>query len=148
MGLSCTIADDFASAVILRYESRWTLDQILLSQIDDLLNLEGQVPAFISLRNRVARLYPQALGSLLVVSYDSQGYDGCTRYSKQLPHKIANIRTLIVLLLTPLQGPSIKHRFQTCLYCCMCIRCRENVFTDPLLRNGPTRYSIVNYVQN
>jgi hypothetical protein len=35
-------------------------------------NLEGQVPAFISLRNRVAQLYPQALGSLSVASYDSQ----------------------------------------------------------------------------
>jgi hypothetical protein len=42
-------------------------------------NLEGQVPVFISLRNRVARLYPQALGSLFVASYDSQGYGGSTR---------------------------------------------------------------------
>jgi hypothetical protein len=37
-------------------------------------NLEGQVPVFISLKNRVAQLYPQALGSLFVASYDSQGY--------------------------------------------------------------------------
>jgi restriction endonuclease Mrr len=28
------------------------------------------------LRNRVAQLYPQALGSLFVASYDSQGYGG------------------------------------------------------------------------
>jgi hypothetical protein len=34
----------------------------------------GQVPVFISPRNRVARLYPQALGS-----YDSQGYGGGIR---------------------------------------------------------------------
>jgi hypothetical protein len=27
-------------------------------------------------RNRVAQLYPRALGSLYVVSYDSQGYGG------------------------------------------------------------------------
>jgi hypothetical protein len=27
----------------------------------------------------VARLYPQALGSLFVTSYDSQGYGGCIR---------------------------------------------------------------------
>jgi hypothetical protein len=39
-------------------------------------NLEGQVPVFISPRNRVAQLYPRALGSLFVVSYDSQGYGG------------------------------------------------------------------------
>jgi hypothetical protein len=39
-------------------------------------NLEGQVPVFISPRNRVAQLYPQALGSFFVAPYDSQGYDG------------------------------------------------------------------------
>jgi hypothetical protein len=62
-----------ASAVILRSESRGTQDQILLSQIRDSPNLEGQVPVFMSPRNRVARLYPQALGSLFVASYDSRG---------------------------------------------------------------------------
>jgi hypothetical protein len=30
---------------------------------------------FISPRNRVAQLYPRALGCLFVASYDSQGYD-------------------------------------------------------------------------
>jgi hypothetical protein len=39
-------------------------------------NLEGQVPIFISPRNRVAQLYLQALGSLFVAPYDSQGYGG------------------------------------------------------------------------
>jgi hypothetical protein len=39
-------------------------------------NLEGQVPVFISPRNRVPQLYPWALGSLYVASYDSQDYDG------------------------------------------------------------------------
>jgi hypothetical protein len=42
----------------------------------DSSNLEGQVPVFISPRNRVAQLYPQALGSLFVASYDSQSYGG------------------------------------------------------------------------
>jgi hypothetical protein len=37
---------------------------------------EGQVPVFISSRNRVAELYPQALGSPLVPSYESQRYSG------------------------------------------------------------------------
>jgi hypothetical protein len=36
--------------------------------------VEGQAPVFISPRKRVAQLYPQALGSLLVASYDSQDY--------------------------------------------------------------------------
>jgi hypothetical protein len=35
-------------------------------------NLEGQVSIFISPRDTVARLYPRALGSLSVSSYDSQ----------------------------------------------------------------------------
>jgi hypothetical protein len=63
-----------ASAVILRSDSRGIRGHILLSQIRDSPNLEGQVPVFISARNRMARLYPQAMGSLFVDSYDSQGY--------------------------------------------------------------------------
>jgi hypothetical protein len=52
---------------------------ILLSQILDSPNLEGHIPVFISPRNRVAQLYPQALDSLLVASYNSQGYCGGIR---------------------------------------------------------------------
>jgi hypothetical protein len=51
------------SRVILRSESRGTRDHILLSQIRDSPNLEGQVPIFMYPRNRVAQLCPQALGS-------------------------------------------------------------------------------------
>jgi hypothetical protein len=47
-----------AGAVILRSESRGTHDHILLPQIRDSPNLEGQVPVFISPRNRLALLYP------------------------------------------------------------------------------------------
>jgi hypothetical protein len=68
-----------ANAVILRSESRETHDHIFLSQFRDSPNLEGQVPVFISPRNRVARLHPQPLGSLFVSSYDSQGYCGGIR---------------------------------------------------------------------
>jgi hypothetical protein len=64
---------DLASAVILGSESRWTHDHILLFQIRDSPNLEDQVPTFTSPANRVARLYPQALSSLFVASYDPQG---------------------------------------------------------------------------
>jgi hypothetical protein len=67
-----------ASAVILMSESRGTYDHILLSQIRDSSNLEGQVPLFISSMNRVARFYPKALNFLFVASYDSQGYGGDT----------------------------------------------------------------------
>jgi hypothetical protein len=70
-----------ASTVILRSDSRRTRDHILLSQIRDSPNPEGQIPVFISPRNLVAQLYPQALGSRFVASYDSQGYGGGIRPS-------------------------------------------------------------------
>jgi hypothetical protein len=73
-GLSFIIAAGLASAVILGSKSRRTRDHILQSQIRDSPNLEGQVLVFIYPRNRVAQLYLQALGSLFVASYDSQGY--------------------------------------------------------------------------
>jgi hypothetical protein len=47
-----------ASAFTIRSESRGTHD-ISLSQIRDSPNLEGQVPVFISPRNRLAQLYPR-----------------------------------------------------------------------------------------
>jgi hypothetical protein len=68
-----------ASAVILGPKSRETHDHILLSQIRDSQILEDQVPVFIYATNSVAQLYPQALGSIFVASYDSQGYDGGIR---------------------------------------------------------------------
>jgi hypothetical protein len=76
MGLSFTVA--LASAVILEFELFGTHDHILLSQIRDSPNLEGQVPVFLSPRNRVAQLYAQAL-DFLFISYDSQGKCGGIR---------------------------------------------------------------------
>jgi hypothetical protein len=67
------------SAVILGSKSHGTHDHISLPQIRDSPYLEGQVAIFISARNRVAQLHPQALGSLFVISYDSQGYGGGTQ---------------------------------------------------------------------
>jgi hypothetical protein len=49
---------------------------LLYCLIWDSLNLDGHVPVFISPRNRVVLLYPWALGSLYVISCDSQGYSG------------------------------------------------------------------------
>jgi hypothetical protein len=60
-----------ASVFSLWSESRRTYDHILLYQIWDSPNMEGQVPVFISLRNRVAQLHPWALGFLFITSYDS-----------------------------------------------------------------------------
>jgi hypothetical protein len=68
-----------ASAVILKSESRGTHNQILLSQIRDCPDLEGQVPILKSPWNKVALLYLQALGSIFVASYYSQGYGGGIR---------------------------------------------------------------------
>jgi hypothetical protein len=51
---------DLASAFILRSEFHGTHDYILVSQIRDSPNLEGQVPVFISLTNRVARFFCQS----------------------------------------------------------------------------------------
>jgi hypothetical protein len=68
-----------ATAVILGSESHGTRDHILLSQISNSPKLEGQVPVFISSMNGVAQLYLQALCSLFVASYDSQGYGGGIR---------------------------------------------------------------------
>jgi hypothetical protein len=45
-----------ASAVIFGSESNGNHDHILLSQLPDSSNLEGQVPVFISPRNRVTQL--------------------------------------------------------------------------------------------
>jgi hypothetical protein len=79
MGLSFELLLVLDSAVILSSESRETHDHILVSQIRDSPNLEVQVSVFISPRNMVAQLYPQALGSLFVASYNSQGYGGGIR---------------------------------------------------------------------
>jgi hypothetical protein len=68
-----------ASGVVLRSESLGTQGYILFSQIRNSPNLEVQVLVVISPRNRVVRLYPQALGSLSFVSYNSQGYGGSIR---------------------------------------------------------------------
>jgi hypothetical protein len=80
MGLSFVIAVGPRQRSHFRSLSRGTHDHILLFQIRDSPNPEGQVPVLISPRNRMARLYPQALGSLFVTSYDSQDYGGGIRF--------------------------------------------------------------------
>jgi hypothetical protein len=63
----------------IRSQIRGTRDHILLSEIRDSPILEVQVAVFISHRDRMSRLYPQALGPLFVASYNSQGYGGGMR---------------------------------------------------------------------
>jgi hypothetical protein len=94
-----------ASTVILRSESCGTHDHILLSQIREPPNLEGQVPVFIT-----TRLYPQTLGSLLVTSYDSQGYGGCIR------HCLHMCPTFITLGRTEYRSPPPTVPLLFCVY--------------------------------
>jgi hypothetical protein len=75
-----------ASAVILRSESCGI-------RFKSPPNLEGQVPVFIFLKNRIAQLYLQVLGSLFVVSYDSQRYQFArTEYKTSFPKISLRIR--------------------------------------------------------
>jgi hypothetical protein len=71
-GLSCTIAAGSLQRSHSRVGVPWD-PRPHFPQIRDSLNLEGQVPIFVSLRNRVIQLYTQVLDSLFVTSRDSQG---------------------------------------------------------------------------
>jgi hypothetical protein len=75
-GLSFVIAAGPRQRSQSRIRVPWTHDHILLPQVWDSPNLTGQVPLFISLRNRVAQLHPQALGSIFVASYDGTDVTG------------------------------------------------------------------------
>jgi hypothetical protein len=120
-----------ASAVILVSESCGTYDRILLSQIRDSSNLEGQVPIFIFPRNRVAQLYAQTLGSLFVASYDSQGCGGGVR-----PRLHAGSWRLL-LLSTVFKENTASNNV---LNCCCRICCSGNMFKELLPRNGQCKH--------
>jgi hypothetical protein len=94
------------------------------------LTWRGQVPVFISTRNRVAPLYPQALGSLLSPPTTRRAtmevFDRTsTRVSTQL--------SLTVLLITSLHGPRRIHRFPL-LYPIVALE--TYLFAKPLLSYG------------
>jgi hypothetical protein len=89
-------------------ESRWTHTHILLSQIRDTSNLEGHVPVFIAPRNRMAQLYPQALGFFCVASYTSQDHGG----------GIPALTHLCRLSDIASERIHRKHRFQQYFHCC------------------------------
>jgi hypothetical protein len=73
------------ASAVLRSEYRITHDHILLSQIRD-PNLEDQVPVFVSPRNRLAQLYPQALGFPFCRLVRFTGL--LWRYSTPPPHRL------------------------------------------------------------
>jgi hypothetical protein len=128
-----------AIVVILRSDSRGTHDHILLYQIRDAPNLEDQVLVFISPMNRVAQLNPQALGSLFVASYDTQGYGGGIRPRLHTGFQffVSEGKSLTSCYLAKIGGSTDRPtntRVQQLFYCC-CIRCRGNVFTEPLRSN-------------
>jgi hypothetical protein len=77
--LSFTVASGPRQRSHSRPESRGINDHILLSEIRDFPNLEGQVIILISPRYRVTQLRSQALGSLFVASCDSHDYAGGIR---------------------------------------------------------------------
>jgi hypothetical protein len=85
-----------ASAVILRSVSRGIYDHILRSPIWDLPNMEGQVPVFMSSRNRVAQLYPQALGYWPTTVLPNTSYNHFARTPRKTPSYIAQNACLLV----------------------------------------------------
>jgi hypothetical protein len=126
-----------ASAVVLRSESRGIYDHILLSQIQDSPNLGGQVPAFISLHEQGGPVITPGTGFPLRRLLRLAGLQWS--YSTPPPHGVFCSSWLGRPNCFPykplLHGPSVKHKFQQYLSCCMRIRCRGNVFADSLLRN-------------
>jgi hypothetical protein len=130
-------------------------------------NLEGQVPVFISPRNRVLQLYPQTLGLFFVASYVSRATlelfepastrstDSCptadnwpvsiitSRYGLHWEH-------YLLLYFSDSLGTSIRRRYPvTIAYTCLlrfCYLAADVVLlfvSRPLPSNGTTRYNIV-----
>jgi hypothetical protein len=95
MGLS------FAISIRPRQDSRsrvWVLRDsvhMLLSQVRDPTNLEGQVPVFIFPRNRVTQLYPQALCSKVWIS--SKYYIITIHFAPHRKHISTTKRSLLML---------------------------------------------------
>jgi hypothetical protein len=83
-----------ASAVILRSESRGTHNHILLPHVrfETLSTWRARSLYSYPPRNRVTRLYPQALGPLFVASYDSQVYGGRIRARLHREHITSSLQ--------------------------------------------------------
>jgi hypothetical protein len=97
-----------ARAIPLWSKSR-RIQTIFYCLIWDSPNVEGRVPVFISLRNKVAQLYPRALGSLSDASYYSQGYGGGIVTHLHTVLRVLREK-LIVLFLFIRNGPHRKRK--------------------------------------
>jgi hypothetical protein len=100
------------SAVILRSESRGTHDHILLSQIWDSPNLEGQVPVFISPQDQGGPVI--APGTWFLFHRLLRFAEIRGRYSTPPPHGIFRKHTRYPAMV--IYEPHRKHLF---LYCCI-----------------------------
>jgi hypothetical protein len=125
-----------ASAVILRFQFRGTQDQILFS--DSRLPQPGG-PGL--------RIYiPQEQGGPIIPPGTGFPFRRLRlaglrwRYSTPPPQGIRHLppSTLFSLHIEYLirHGQHRKHRVQQFIYCCVCIRCRGKVFTEPLPSNN------------
>jgi hypothetical protein len=99
------------STVILMSESYRTHDHILLLRIWDSPNQEGQIPVFISLRNWVTQLHPQAPGfpfhrHLLLAGLQ-------WKYFNAPPRRGIYLSWPWVLVIQPQISRNRKHRFLT-----------------------------------
>jgi hypothetical protein len=111
--LSFTIAAGFDCTVILGSESRGTHFTVPDSRLPQ---PEEPGSVFISPRNRVSQIYPQALSSILIASYDLKGYGGSI-WTGLEGRTFSNYR--LVLVIYPRPGPHRKQRFKQLLYYCL-----------------------------
>jgi hypothetical protein len=88
-----------ASAVILGSEFRGTHDHMVLYQIRDSPNLEGQAPLFIFPRNRVVQLYPRGTVFLFL---RLQQLEGLRRWDSKPPsHGVDSTTQKVKVMLLP-----------------------------------------------
>jgi hypothetical protein len=121
----------FAIAADLRQRSHSQVRVPRDSQIRDSPNLEGQVPVFISPSHRVARLYPPALGSLFIASYDSQSYGGGIRPRFHTGDSL-NSNSLASFFCTNRTGNIVPNN--SSIVACVCSR--GNLFAEPRSSKG------------
>jgi hypothetical protein len=108
-----------ASAVIVRSESRGTHDYILLSQIRDSPNLEGQVPVFISPKNRVASPRHWVSFSLPPTTRRAT----VKVFDPASTRDISSLTCLVRARFVAFVIPHRKHRHQRLFCCCVFICC-------------------------
>jgi hypothetical protein len=121
------------------------IDHLIHSRLVTTLNHSGIAPHF----TNHAKSFParSVFTSTCLVTASNNGYSSASRLKSSLnSYSLPTVYScFIVLFITPLHRPSRKHSFQQYIYCCMRIRCRGNVFTELLPRNGSTRYNILRY---